>query len=360
MKKNRLVIKLSCLLLVNICDAGFFENSRRRVSTIRETRYLAKVEGGTGFFVQNTKNRPYLATAKHLFKNDNDPYRFCRKGGRIYDYGHGIYRTCKRVIAETPSLDLVILEFDGSARGVDNAEKTQQNINPGVQLAKFSPRLYTRLKMIGHPGDNIADGAVTTTENCWVLSEETYLPYQNTQLWRKGWRDPTLYYNCSIYFGNSGGSILIEGSDVVVGLPGPTKRNGNDNFETDSKRVGLHLVSAFVSHFEQDLLDEGIAMAHSSNQHEPVASYFKSGKYLSMDEEGCRLGVNAHYESADDLVRVKVESFNCTQVFPKIFQSCIGFRCFRAGVSIESLGDNTVSLSQGGKDTLLFIEQFIN
>lgn len=221
-------------------QADFFENAFRRDPTEFEKKSVAffvsveskdrKVSTCTSFFVENNQNKLFLATARHCAG-----YKFSeacdKKEFRVHFASDmNIIGQCKSIVAGYIDEDLVIFEAEFN---VDISNK----IAP-LKLTYNTPPLKTRLQMIGYPGDKWRNGNLTVTENCWVndgsriisyndLDEEAKLAIKKSPHIANKYETKMerllsakqIYHNCSVYGGNSGGPIILEGTKYVIGLP---------------------------------------------------------------------------------------------------------------------------------------------
>ena len=276
----------------NVSHASFFENTRRRPSVVEEKKYLVEIGRCTGFFVKNDLNKNFVVTARHCLKYAATD--FCNNKGKAYDVKHGIFRTCQEVVAGSASFDIVLLSFDGPKR----------DKRDGLTLANFNPQAFTRVKTVGFPGDPYAHSGANTSENCWTLSSEIFFPYADDPKSR----DPAIYYNCSTYGGNSGGPVIIEGSDVVVGLPFQYIRENYGNLRPNKRKISFNLMSNFVNLFYNELSVAGVKIESLSNIKGFDSKYFKSGYYRSPITTQCILVVDVIYNTGKTLKRLEVEA----------------------------------------------------
>lgn len=244
----RSVLWLGGLALGPIAYAGdvaplmFFANSTRRDATVLEAQPIAKVRGCTAYFIRNSAGKVFVGSARHCFGGAISTW--CQGGGAI-TRTDGIAGRCTRVVAADRNHDLAIVE----------ASFPQPPLAT-LRLADYTPLVDTRLTMAGFPADKYRKGKLTVTENCWILKESVPSPHAGT------WNDQSALHNCTTYGGNSGGPMIVEGTDVVVGLP--FTYMPNDYTERDPNRLSTasHMakMADFVSTFRRTLESEGIEL----------------------------------------------------------------------------------------------------
>ncbi len=231
----------------------FSMNSIRRNATQQEEHFILTTGSCAAFFVDNRDQRLLVATARHCFnykmtkacEDKNNWYISMKKELSPFV---GI---CKRVVAGTSQDDLVIIEIE--FEDVERKYQSQEEVNTVVRgllstqnrlkLAGFTVPLYARFKMIGFPGDPERNGELTVTENCWettgtgrywstgqaiaVLGGNVSngSPDPEVRAFQNMLQRTLRWNNCSAYGGNSGGPIILEGSDIAIGLPGAFQPN---------------------------------------------------------------------------------------------------------------------------------------
>jgi hypothetical protein len=89
-------------------------------------------------------------------------------------------------------------------------------------------------------------------EHWWVQSRQATNPFQESDsisnYFRRGMQDRVFHHNCALYGGNSGGPILIEGTDIAVGMPYSFEPNSVMRPFNDVFATGAH-ISDFVRRF---------------------------------------------------------------------------------------------------------------
>ncbi|MCW5835760.1 MAG: trypsin-like peptidase domain-containing protein [Labilithrix sp.] len=188
----------------------FFENSVRRDATPAEASRVAQLTTSkcASFFLENTANKTYIATARHCveFSITN----WCANDGGVVD-NDGRQGRCTRVVAADSNHDIAVIEANLPHASSGDAT---------LRLASYVPAVNTKLIMTGYPADDDPQtarrGRLTTTASCWTLGGQVESPYagQDTQT-----LDKSAQHNCSTYGGNSGGPMYIEGTREAIGLP---------------------------------------------------------------------------------------------------------------------------------------------
>jgi len=239
---------LMLVALTLLTPGMFFENSVRRdpgpqdpIDAIVHV-YFTSDSGArfscTGFFLQNGTEEFMVATARHCFQYQVT--QACDSGQIEFKTAVGGFSgRCSNVIVADPRDDFTILEADF---GHDSGSASQKIGNLSLTHQSFKPG--TKLKMIGYPSDPERKGQLTVTENCWIQSDkspdfvESLTPEENQKRqnayeeFKKrtaGSKDTSELrarlsvehenHNCSVYGGNSGGPIIIDGTRTVVGIP---------------------------------------------------------------------------------------------------------------------------------------------
>jgi V8-like Glu-specific endopeptidase len=236
--------------LASRADAQFFANSMRRDASASEAKKVAWLGGCTTFFVENNQGKTYLVTARHCV--DHAITTWCSRHGRIVD-NQGREGECTRVIAADREHDIAL--YEAQLPYVPARSST-------FRLAAYTPGVETRLRMIGYPADDDPEtarrGRLTTTYNCWVLSDTVSSPWDDMV-------DPSLLHNCTTYGGNSGGPMYVEGTRDAIGLPFtyvPDDYHRRDPWDLDAAAV-LAQMSGFVAQFRPQLEAAGVAIAES-------------------------------------------------------------------------------------------------
>lgn len=192
------------------------EHSRRRLASAEESGniFRLKTYGGntcTAFAVKNDAKKPIVFTARHCmnFKATD----WCSKVGEITSADQKISYRCKSVLFDPKDSDYAALELDKPIS------------SEGFVLANFDPSVGRRLQLIGYPSDWYAKslGDTVITENCWLTSSKRQAAVIQSSI-----TPPplALTHNCATYGGNSGGPVIIENSNIVVGLPASFWQSG--------------------------------------------------------------------------------------------------------------------------------------
>jgi hypothetical protein len=224
----------------------FFEQSTRRDPDAFEAAHVVNLNGCAAFFVENTAGKTILGTARHCVSYSITSW--CSNGGTIRD-NNGRTGRCTRVVAADTGHDIAL--FEASLPYTPTAEQ-------GLRLAAYQPPVNTRLQMIGYPADQYRHAALTLTENCWVLQTTTRSPHADSNL-----QDRSSLHNCTTYGGNSGGPMIREGDDVVIGLPFTYQPNDYHLRSATDLRTAAHLaqMADYVETHRTELENEGIVVA---------------------------------------------------------------------------------------------------
>ncbi len=275
----------------------FFENARRRDADQSEKSYIGKIENCTGFFVRNSKNLNLFMTARHCMQFD--AAKWCASNHVVTDeISKETYR-CSKVAAQVNSADTVLLELNGTRKG------------GSLRLAKFLAAAGTPIKMVGYPGDLMALGKPTTTENCWIQDAISPNPYPNHAFLR----DLTYSHNCSTYGGNSGGPMIIEGTDIAVGQPYSYEPADYKKYVFYENLLNGAAIFNLTSPRKDTLAALGVELVANQPAFE-MGNYFPTARYKTDDTERfpCGLMVVPIYRSAKDLKSMKVFD-GCTATF---------------------------------------------
>ena len=233
-----LIVPISCRTTEQNSEAKkFYENSRRRPTELNERQAIARLGhvGCAAFFVESPAKN-LLISATHCAPGGNFA-KWCTDGGYVTD-AFGVKNSCVKLIASDVYHDIVLFEVKSPL------------LVAGYKLAAFSPAQFTYLRVIGFPTDKNADQSTSNvTENCWIVSETEPDTRKRIGL------DEAAWHNCSIYGGNSGGPILAEGTDIVVGLPNEFIEGDPGTINRDWNSEGSFMVkmSDFVRTFRKTL-----------------------------------------------------------------------------------------------------------
>ena len=250
-----------------------FSTSRRRPVQASEAPYVARIEACTGFFLRTTNGRTLMMTARHCFEHSLAAAReFCSTSpyNTVTDHTGKVF-TCKDLVAGDETFhDILVFEF-----------KEPRNA-PSLRLALFEPQVGMRLKMLGYPGDkfNTDRSVAWASENCEVKAVDLESPHASKG---KGSKDISFRHDCSTYGGNSGGPMLIEGTDIAIGMPNrfdPTfeKADHTLNWKGDDYSFGAALWDFATAHRSRLVL-AGVDFATKAPESISGPDYFYAGKF---------------------------------------------------------------------------------
>ncbi len=208
----------------------FTENSHRRLPNREEQKKFAAVDRScSGFFIKNQNDELLFATASHCKKYDFTNACLRRPGVSIdmtEGFGEGVIFShignCEKVLIEDRDADFVVMKIRA-----DYPDALKKWVH-FLTLSKKVPPAGTKLVELGFPGDPKANGAPTVTDNCWIIDAKGPTWPRFSAWGSSDVEKQTIvvfntvaheYENCSVYGGNSGGPILIEGTDMVIGMP---------------------------------------------------------------------------------------------------------------------------------------------
>jgi len=274
----------------------FFVNSRRRLATAEEQKGIVKVGGCAGFYVRNNQDQALVMTARHCM--NYNPDQWCATGS-IFDPTTGMSRRCVGVALKNDSHDPVIIQVEG------------KQPDTTFRLALDAPAAETRLKMLGYPADRYAQvGSLTVSENCWVHSSGLPSPHIGTEYEAKGLLDESFHHNCSTYGGNSGGPMLVEGTDIVVGLPYTYGKDDFGNQPSDSPKGFAASVYDVLRLAHQTAVGLGIERARTDAP-SIAGDYLRRGFYAAGSGDLC-FEVAPYYLTSARVVEIYVR-WRCDQ-----------------------------------------------
>lgn len=254
-------ILFSFLASLLSCTSGPEETSKpsyfsatglRRVATPEEMKPVLFVETGcTGFFIKNDKGLPLVGSARHCFEYSGGFEKWCADAGKVYD-SDGAEATCKEVVAASPDLDAVIFEV-----------RYPKPVEAAFSIATYLPAPGTPLNLIGYPADYIRNQKPTLSYNCEVLPHdpEVFQPSIIAQT-----ADRSLGHDCTTWGGNSGGPMIVEGTEDVIALPGSYTQDvriqdaevSESSIWPKGQMAELNLLETLVSRYKEKLVEKGV------------------------------------------------------------------------------------------------------
>ncbi len=226
----------------NLIPFSFFAQSKRRDANQTETDQVVRAAGCTAFFVENTAGKTFLATARHCFGLAATAW--CRAGNQFTD-NDGNKGACVRMAVGDTQHDIVIFEAD-----------FKYSPRETIRLSAKVPADDVALKMIGYPCDKYRNCKLTTTEQCWILKTGLASPHSSAM------GDQSGLHNCTTYGGNSGGPMLLDRTNIAVGLPFTYFPNDYTVYPSKdlSTAAYIALMADFVSTHRKALESEGIVL----------------------------------------------------------------------------------------------------
>lgn len=264
---------LLALTVPRVAAADIFENSVRRDPTAAEIARVGRIqETCTLFFLENTANTVYAVTARHCFDNHNIN-TWCEIDGvfSTADNPGSSNGQCLQVIATDAKHDIAVFEARVSGESLTG---------PLFRLASYTPDPSTHISLTGYPSDDERLGSITTTTDCWVLDVETASPFNDSRM-----SDKSVHHNCSVWGGNSGGPVWVDGTRDVVGLPFNYHQQDSDDevlSSSDTKDApSIALMSDFIDKHESELRAAGIVISSSAQTNVDI----ENGESLSDDDD---------------------------------------------------------------------------
>ena len=299
--------------------ANFFENSRRVEAPQDEKRGLGRLGGCTAYFLKNTQDKNFVATARHCFSY-NAP-NWCPRGV-VKDEFSGEQIRCKGIAAGDGKHDLIVFELEDSTR----------DRSKDFELASFALAPSMRLEMLGFPGDRFNSSRhLKLTQNCWVIEPKTRNIYDDPNVVL----DQTFTHNCSTYGGNSGGPMFLEGTRIAVGIPDTYAPNDFSQRQRDQRAAQGVLASGFVADFRAELEAAGISIRASAPTALP-ANYPTEGHFAS-NSSSCeaqvkRISYNTHVVATE----MVLELFEGCATQSQVTLSCTeAMKCTHASGNVE-------------------------
>lgn len=243
-----LIFILSCSTASrNPSSIHIIEESIREDLDQRGKESMLRLQNGcSGFWVKNDGNKSLAATARHCLKKItgtrystlNQIEKLCQDKKIYFTNTKAEKFYCKKIAIFNKDHDLFIMEVDGKA-----------SIKKELVLSEIDYRYGLPLMSYGYPADPIRKGRATKTFNCHSLSH----PVSSVDRVYKRF----VYHNCSTWGGNSGGPLLIEATDYVIGIPGAYQPRQNVNYKLNrySETTHLEMVSDFIKNNQKEILN---------------------------------------------------------------------------------------------------------
>ncbi len=228
----------------------FFTDSKRVKLTSSDWEYhsVLNMNGCTAFWVKNNKNVNLVITARHCM--DYKVTEACQNGLFFNDASklHKVAK-CNRVVIAQNDSDIAMVEVNL----LNPLPSGFQQIS--LRLSSYILAANSNLEMIGFPADSMMHGNIAKTFNCVNRSTD---PNQNSTD-KNHSADRAVMHNCTTWGGNSGGPILMAGTDIVFGIPATYRRDRDSNNPADSRTMdrselaALDLIAYFVQYHKATL-----------------------------------------------------------------------------------------------------------
>lgn len=226
--------------------AAFYAESMRRVSPGELAGPLFRPAIGSAFKIGERDGIVYLVGARHTTRFR--PLDACGGGGlNAVSEALGIRVECVGVAIIDPQFDMFIF----GARATSPADRARLESLPKLALSPCDPPIGHPLLTLGYPADVFRRGQATLTRSCRRLPDGAPL-WRDSPAWstedahdrrrindqiaaRRAAEAPdqnaaedqidafvertAFRHDCTTWAGNSGGPMLAEGTDVVVGVP---------------------------------------------------------------------------------------------------------------------------------------------
>lgn len=271
------------------------EHSRRRLASSDEYKgiYRLKTFGGnqcTAFSVKNEAKRAIVFTARHCM--NYEARQWCEKVGEFKTADERDSYRCKQVLFDPKDSDFAAIELD---RPIPD---------DGYFLADFEPTEGRRLQMIGYPSDWYGKslGGTVITENCWITS----LKRVSVNVVTKITPNPmAALHNCATFGGNSGGPMILENSNIVVGMPGSFWRS--EKIREIDETAFIYLTLDVIKSHRQFFDSEKLIIATKDDVPLAKPRFISRSRCTSESSKKVIKELVPLFNSADDFTALKVK-----------------------------------------------------
>jgi hypothetical protein len=200
----------------------YFKSSIQTDIPTGEASFLIRGNGCGAFFIKNDSNRIFVGSARHCFGNNE--FGMCDPTKDMFQTQVGSFPgRCKNLVASSLKSDFFIFEADFGDKN-DEIKNNFASLTLGIVTGDIG---FRKLEVYGYPGD-IRNFKPTKTYNCSSFSKDYdpdftlfvgYNPGQMAPQQLLAQTNQRFKHNCTLYGGNSGGPVILEGTTTIIGLP---------------------------------------------------------------------------------------------------------------------------------------------